>query len=1229
MLRESSRRASMRAGVFSLVAAALFVCLPLAAQTFRGTILGTVSDPSGAAISGATVTAKNIATGIVRTTQTTGDGSYSIPELPVGTYDVTATMTGFQTAVATGVSVQVARDRHVDFTLKPGNISQRIEVTGEAGVPIETTNNNQGGAFQGSDILDLPVNGRDIDKLYINVPGVSGDPSGASGAPGSYGQFSANGNRDRSNNFLLDGTDMNDSYRNLPAINQGGVFAIPATVLPIESISELNVLTNYDAEYGRSSGAVVDIVTKSGTNDFHGSLFEDFRNRVLNARNFFNTVGPQDAFRNNQFGGALGGPIVRRKTFFFLAYEGQREALGLTSLNDVPALSDYQAAIANIEALPPGTVPTGCTTTIIACIKAQPAGVINPVIQNFYNFCNTNGHCSGGTSPWPVANLTGNSEFNNVSSDPGHNNVDSVILKVDHTFNSSNTLSGRYFYGQSGQSLPLGTGGGNNMPNTNTFSPTNVNLASISLVSVVSPTQTNEARFGFNRFHEGFFSQDAGIFGNPAATLGLDTSLGTCGTYNPTTGACTTRVNPQDYGLPTLAVSGFSSLGSSRFANPRERIDRNYEFVDNFSWKFNKNDVKMGFEYRHSSVDSLQDLNFRGQIKFDDLPDFLQGLDETCYTCYINYGDTRRFTTQNSFGLFIQDSWQILPRLTVNAGLRWDYYGVFMEGFNDIATYNPFSTGFGLTPQSQPYPDTRNNFGPRLSLAWDPFGKGKTVVRAGAAIFYDSFSFDYFLGQLYENTNNAGPAYDAVGVNPVFQGAAVGGPLAVGVPVFDTTLAPPCASAAPMCPAPAGGTLNFDTFDLSTVGKLRTPTVYNFALNIQQELTTNTVLQVGYVGTQGRNLQRIVDLNQPSNAAITAFDITCADVTNPAAPTTVAIGNCPVGTSVPRNFNNSGAGLTLPGQFNNAAIMSALDPQTPFYIQQLQTTARSSYNSLIVSLTQRNWHGITQQINYTWSHSIDDASDGQDYVPHAGQPNDSTNPHFSNIGNSNFDIRNHFVWTFAYAFPKAHSLGRFGEGWSITSVATLMSGHPVELVDSNDDYDGSGEFFGRPDVVGPIHYNFSDPTHYLNVGAFAVPCTLSTNATDMANFGTFAGDCLAGSRHFGTLGRNALIGPPFRQWDLSIVKDTKLTERFKLQFRADFFNVLNHPNFANPLLPSFFDDLAPYTICPTAGTGCPRAGQYMAGQFFPITATVDTGTGNPILGGGGPRSIQLALKLIF
>ncbi|HEX2712924.1 MAG TPA: TonB-dependent receptor, partial [Candidatus Acidoferrales bacterium] len=630
--------------------------------------------------------------------------------------------------------------------------------------------------------------------------------------------------------------------------------------------------------------------------------------------------------------------------------------------------------------------------------------------------------------------------------------------------------------------------------------------------------------------------------------------------------------------------------------------------LENFSWKLSRHDIKFGYEYRHTSIDSLENINFRGRLKFADLPSFLQG-NVTTSGSSINYGDTTRTTLQDAHALYLQDSIRVSSRLTANLGLRWDYYGVIHEANNPFSSYNPAR---GLFEQGSPYDKDLNNFAPRVSLAWDLTGKGRTVIRSGFGIFFDTFSHDFFTGQIYEATNNLGPAYNPIGKKPIFQALAVG------------TLSPP--GGAPVFDNSAAG-LAAGTTDASTIGNLRTPYIYNYSLNIQQQLLPNTVLQVGYVGTAGRKLQRIRDINQPSLADITAFDISCTGGRSNVSLTTATPNpaSCPVSTiaafnflpTAPRNFNNTGSTLVLPGQNNNAAVMSALAHIPPFYLQQLETSSRSSYNSLQASLTMRNWHGWTQQINYNWSHSLDDASDGQDYVPHAGQPNDSANSFHSNRGNSNFDNRHHFVWAVSYSFPKWGALGRMGEGWTVSSLVSIISGHPFEVNETADDYDGSAGFFGRPDLVAKPVYNYGDPTHFLDVSAFAVPCTPDGTPSPLAL------NCLSGTRHFGTLGRNALLGPAFRQWDFSIVKETRLTERLKLEFHADFYNVLNHVNFSNPLWPSFFDDIGPFTITPT---GRLATGQ---GQFFQVVATADTGPGNPILGGGGPRSIQFALKLSF
>ena len=1122
----------------------LFVLLSAAAllaQTFRGTILGTVSDVTGAWVAGAKVTVRNANTGLERTTQTSSDGSYAVPELPIGTYTVTITQTGFQTSVTSNVAVDVATEKRVDAVLKPGQVTEKVEVSGEALPQVETTTNELGGTLTEQSIRDIPINGRDYTKLIYLNPGVAGSPDQISDSPGSFGEFSMNGNRGRSNNYLLDGTDMNDGYRNDPAINEAGVFGDPATILPIDAVGELRVLSNYEAEYGRNAGAVVNIVTKSGTNDWHGSALEYWRSGELGARDFFNIASEgKNPFLNNQFGGALGGPIIKGKTFFYADYEGQRESGAQAGLSCVPD----QAAIAAAEAAATGPL-------------SQP--ILNLLARN----------------PWPAPNIAGVTASPTGCSSPSgltdnlalatnfRNRVDSMIAKIDHNFNGNILLSGRYYFGDSSQSFPFAQLAGGLLPGFNTITPTRVQLVSLSYVKVVNAGQLNEARLGWNRFAEGFFPQDQSFL---PSSIGLNTGVSA---YNG--------------GLPLISVTGFAKLGATSSV-PRQRVDTNWHFIDNYSWKSGKHDVKFGYEFRRTSIALIQDSFFRGQLSFDNLTDFVEGIP---FTGSQAEGDTLRHEYEDSHGVYLQDSFHWTPRLTLNLGVRWDYFGVATEKNNLFYQLSPAGGGTWLQvgspggPSSLYNPDYKN-VAPRVAFAYDVTGKGKTVLRAGWGMFYDAFSQDIFLGHIpYNCTFCPGPAY--VGVGPAaitFSGLGTP-PISASSPVYAT-------------PSPLSSFFGVDP-------NIRTPYVQNFNFNLQQQITSRAAIQIGYVGSKGTRLFRFRDINQPTQQQITSWDTSptggCA---NPSGPPFTP-PNCPI------------SGFDGPTGVYNV-------PRTAFpnlfYVNQEEATASSAYSALQTTLHINAWHGLSTQANFVWSHSIDNASDLEDFIPNAAQPNNSWDTN-AERGNSNFDIRRRFSWNFQYVLPKSSGgLARLKNGWGIDGTANVQDGQPFSFnYDFYGDDSGGGEGFDRPDVVGPIQYG-SAPFNFINLTSFQVPCTFG-NTTATTAFGD--SNCLAGSRHFGDLGRNSLRGPSFKEFNFSVFKDTKMTERLNMQLRAEFFNIFNHPNFSNPELPAFFADAG------TNGIGSNGRGI----GSYPLTATGDVGIGNPFLGGGGPRGVQFAAKFTF
>jgi len=1111
--------------------ALVFLCLSLFflssshlhAQTFRGTILGTVTDSSGGAVPGATVTIKNLDTGLTRTVSTSDDGSYSAPELPIGNYSVTVEKSGFKEGVVTGVKVEVSSERRADFTLQPGELAQKVEVQGEALPMVESTSNTLGGIVESKVVTSLPVNGRDYQKLIFLAPGVTGSPDQITDSPGSFGIFSVNGARGRANNFLLDGTDMNDGYRNDPAINEAGTYGTPATILPVEAIAELRIASNFEAEYGRSAGGVINVVTKSGTNQFHGSALEFFRNTDLNARNYFNPAAnqpggqPQEPFHNNQFGGSLGGPIIQDRTFFFVDYEGVRETGKLNYTTLVPSPQEIAIATQAIN------------------------GAVDPVIAKLLAL-----------NPWPAPSIS-TTPFSGVNNafvaTPFLNNVNNGIVKIDHNFNKDNLLTGRYYIGDSEQSFPLGLVGGSLLPGYNVTTPTRVQMVALSYVTVINPSMVNETRLGWNRFVEGFFPQDRSF---DPSSIGLETG-----------------VTAYNFGLPRINVGNYAQIGAN-YTVPRQRVDTNWHFIDNISWKSGKHDIKFGYEFRRTSISQILNVAFRGRMDFSgsleqSLEEFLSG---TPSSGFIASGNTDRNTFENSHAIYFQDSYHISRNFTLNLGLRYDYFGILQDKQNNLTNILLDQTAQTATPvilgSGRLYQPDYNNVSPRVSFAWDVTGKQRTVVRAGYGIFYDAFSQDAFIGQVpYNSYFDAGSAYSSFGPNPISFAYANPGPFAPNSPVFGSK-----------SPIPDGFAVN---------PNLRTPYMQNFNLNLQQQLSRKMVFEIGYVGSNGHKLLQTVDANQPTQAMITAADLGC---------------NCINDGGVPRFYTSTNPAYKF------------------FYLNYLESSANSNYNSLQTSFRINDWHGLTTTFNYTWSHSIDDASDSWEYVPNASTPNETyaANP---NRGNSNFDVRNRIAWNFIYQIPDAKD-SRFKlirNGWGLNGIVTVQSGQPFQFnYNFEDDFDGSGSYYGVPDIVGPVHYNQSDPNNYINLDAFAVPCTPKPSGFD----GT-AASCTPGTRHYGNLGRNSLIGPHFRQFDFSLFKDTQLTERLKMELRFEAYNLFNHPNFANPYLPYFIAD-------PSINGATPN-GRYVGS--YPLTATGDVGIGYPFLGSGGPRSLQLAVKFNF
>jgi hypothetical protein len=1151
----------------ALVGFLLFLSSFGVAQSNNGRILGTVTDQTGAVLSGAKVTITDTERGISRTLTTNEVGEYVAPNLQPGLYKITGEASNFKKVERPAIRLEVAKDLRIDLQLTAGNASEIVTVTDEAPL-VETTSDTLGGTFTNKAINDLPLNGRDFQNLVTLRPGVQRYPGGG------FLSISSNGVRPEDNNFIVDGTDNNDPYYGGTVINAEGVQGTPATHLPIDAIQEFNALENPPAEYGWKPGAIVNVGLKSGTNAIHGTAYYFRRDRNFDARNWFNQKpAPQKPLRLNQYGATVGGPIKKDKLFYFLAFEGVGDLVGnsesLASPNIGTLGGDTFNSVADAEAdLALNNVPLSPLSTSLI-----------PLLPNL---------------PGTIVNGTNNIKIGF----PNRNREDDGLAKVDYHFSERHVLTGRYFVGDSTQTE-------RDIPVLQSFwqsqAVTRASAAGANWTWTINNNLVNEAKFGYNRFWQTILTADATQDPNNYKLGG--------GPYHINTGITT----PINFGFPEIDISGFNQLGGNHGWPLETTPDQTLQFTDNMSWTHGKHTIRFGGEVRHGSTFNVRDRYGKSRIQFkggntlgiaagsSPLEDFLAG-NPAAGRVFV--GDSRRHVTINSFGGFVQDDFRLTPRLTVNLGVRYDLTTPIKEKNNLLANFDP-NNPKGLlqvgTDIKQPYNTDANNFAPRVGISWDPSGKGKTVIRAGGGITYEIPHIAIFIGQNgVDNATTAGLNVIPTGANGVTPG---GGKIVAAS--LDVT--PSWNTAGPLFQLTNIDCSVTPCAILAVNRNLRTPYIATWNFNVQQELTRNTSLQIGYVGSKGTKLYSVYDINQVNQSLDNGTEQFGRPFTY----------NCPVA--------QGGAGVGGPC-FNYLS-----------FVNYLSNGYESKYAGLQASLTQRAWRGLSFVAGYTWAHALDQAS-----LNRAIQPQDSLHPE-KEYASSDIDIRHRFTLALSYELPGRKSFAQMLEGWQVNSIITVQSGLPWSVIDGFATTGGTDisrtaefadrwDFFGSPSDFKPsvagIPFFFAgtpppsdplgptDPAFAIN-NAACVSAAAANGLDSSMPLGCYTqGKAVmlppvAGT--FGTMRRNLFRGPNFRNVDFSVVKKWKFNERAGMQFRVEMFNILNHPNFTNP-----------YGVGGQLGNVDPSVGGFGASS-----ATTDVAAANPVIGSGGPRAIQLGIKFSF
>ena len=1177
-------RKRRRAALFLACALSLLsLSLAVQAQSSLGRILGDVRDQSEAAITGATVEITDVQRGVTRSLVTDDAGEYLAPNLEPGIYKITVTKSGFKSFERTNVQLQVATDVRVDVVLQPGETTQTVVVNEE--VPLlTTTSSTLGGTLSNQEITDLPLDGRNYENLLQLRPGVVRYPGGG------FSTTSTDGLRAEDNVYLVDGLFNSEPFSGQSIINGAGIAGDSATILPIDAIQEFNLIENPPAEYGWKPGAIVNVGLKSGTNALHGTGFAFGRDTPLDARNFFNTSDQPKQDRNlEQFGGTVGGAIVKDKLFFFGGYEGQRYTVGNVGTIQTPATVGLPTPAGGSSCM---FLPSGdCANSLVNAIQDLQAGGIPVSAASLQIGGCTLGPpvtCNGTGFPTnPGTNPAGTTTINFGL--PNSVSSDNAIGKVDYHLNDHHTISGRYFFGNNN-----GTVSDASQLQTKWLTQihTRAQVAGVNWTYVPNSQWVNEARFGYNRLYQPTFTADHNM---PATDYGLDTGV----------------TNPLYGGLPRINIAPFyifpQELGGFNWPKV-QGPDTRVQFVDHISRIFGKHALKFGGEIHHDAFSGAAYGGVRGRIKFGFDPSAVPFPGATSLESYfagdpssgsILIGDPTRHIHNWGYAGFVQDDWRATRNLTFNLGLRYEVNTVVKEDHNLLGNFSP-TVGLEQVGQQihAPYHGDHNNFAPRLGVAWDPFSDGKTVFRAGFGMIYETINWESFLAL----NNSLGISTIPTGAMGVTPG---GGTIQVGtINLAGSSLnwnGP--GTVFPNTPLDCGAN---PCSILGIEPNLRTPWVYDWTVNVQHAFTNNLSLEVAYVGNHGEDLVSIRDLNQAAEGSgWTPLQISMCQASAPA-------------------FNNCGTdgGAEQAARPFNAAF--------PFLsnIYQMSNGYKSNYNGLQATLTGRDYHHFTFVAGYTYSHSLDNVGANWDFGAGLGLPSDSTHPN-REYASSDFDIRHRGTLLITYAIPGPDGFFQMLKGWELNSIVSLYSPQPYGAMDAGTDVSGSGalndrwNFFGSPSdftssATGILFYpSQSNPACVAQALSLDGGNPTGLNSTALGAFGCYANKnsimLPPALGTFGTMGRNIFRDTGFRNWDFSVAKLWKFRERFGVQFRAEFFNVLNHPNIANPF----------------GGQNGWAHNDPSTGFFGCGCATPDVAASNPVIGSGGSRAIQLGLKLSF